>query len=127
MNQLFLTLAAMCLMATANAKVVSGNTQFVKLEVKSVVLEVSAKCKTPKYEDDTFQVFFSDDSYAEVSYYQEMGYTFKLLEKNCGSYDATKVSLSTKDYETVQILMVNGEEAQSKLNEALKSIWSSAN
>jgi hypothetical protein len=126
MKQLLIALSALCLLSTANAKVISGNTQFVKIDVKSVVLEVSAKCKSPKFEDDTFQVFFSDESYAEVSSYQKSGYSYKLLDKNCGSYDATKVPLSSKDYETVQILMVNTSEAQEILNEAIKNAWSSA-
>ncbi len=126
MKQLFLTLGAVCLLATANAKVISGNTQFVKIEVQSVVLEVSAKCKSPKYEDDTFQVFFSEASYPEVSSYQKMGYSYRLLDKNCGSFDATKIPLSSSDYETVQILMINTSEAQEILDEAIKNAWSSA-
>ena len=126
MKHLLLALSALCLLTTANAKVLYGNTQFVKIDVKSVVLEVSAKCKSPKYEDDTFQVYFSKDSYAEVSYYEELGYSYKLVDKNCGSFDATKKSLSSTDYETVQILMVNTSEAQEVLNKAIKSAWSSA-
>ncbi len=125
MNQLFLTLSAICLMTTANAKVVAENTQVVEVELKSVVLEVSAKCKSPKYEDDTFQVFFSEASYAEVSSYQKSGYSYKLLDKNCGRYDATKTPLSSNDYETVQILMVNAWEAEEILAEALKKAWNS--
>ncbi len=125
MNKLFFILAA-ALVTTANAKTVSGNTQFLKLEIKSVVLEVEAKCKSPKYEDDTFQVYFSDESYAEVSYYQKNGYSYKLIDKNCGSYNPKKPALSTKDYETVQILMVNSAEAQTLLDEAIQNVWNSA-
>ena len=125
MNKLFFILATAAMVATANAKTVSGNTQFVKLEIKSVVLEVSAKCNSPKYEDDSFHVYFSNDSYAEVSSYEKMGYSYKLLDKNCGPYDATKKSLSTKDFETVQILMVNSSEVKETLDEALKNVWNS--
>ena len=84
MKQFFLTLSAVCLLTTANAKVVAGNTQFVKIEVTSVVLEVEAKCITPKFEDDSFNVYFSENSYAEVSAYEKQGYAYKLLGKTCG-------------------------------------------
>lgn len=125
MNQLFLTLSAICLMTTANAKVVAGKTQFAKIEVTSVVLEVEAKCLSPKFEDGSFTVYFSENSYAEVSAYEKQGYAYKLLGKTCGQFGASK-ELSSTDYETVQILMVNNSEAQGLLDEALKNAWNFA-
>ncbi|MBY0384548.1 hypothetical protein K2X05_05265 [bacterium] len=126
MNKLFIALCAACLLNTAYAKVISENKQSVKIELASVILEVSAKCKSPKFEDDVFHVYFSDASFVEVSNYEKMGYSYKLLNKNCGPYDAKKEPLSSKEYETVQILLVNTDEARSLLDEALKDIWNSA-
>lgn len=125
MKQIFLALSGLCLLATANAKVVAGNTQFVKIEVKSVILEVEAKCLAPKFEDGSFTVYFSQNSYAEVSAYEQQGYAYKLLGKTCGQFGSSK-ELSSTDYETVQILMVNNTEAQGLLDEALNNAWNSA-
>lgn len=125
MCRLFLTLSVVCFMSATQAKVLSESKQEVKIELSKVVLEVEAKCKTPKFEDDGFQVFFSDSSYVEVSKYESMGYAFKLLNKNCGSFDPNIESLSTKNYETVQIQMVNVYEAQDFLKKNLDAVWGS--
>ena len=125
MYRSFIALSVVCFAVVSNAKVISETKQPVKIELAKVVLEVQAICKTPKFEDDSFRVFFSDTSYVEVSKYEKMGYAFKLLNKNCGSFDAKVESLSSKNYETVKIQMVNVEEAQNLLKDALTEVWNS--
>jgi hypothetical protein len=124
MKYLFLTLFTFGMLATAHAKVISGNTQFVKVEIQSVTLEVEAKCEKPQFEDDSFHLFFSPDSYSEVNPYLKDGYSLKLVDRTCGNL-GKGAKLSETDFETVTVFLVNGDSARQALEDAIESVWTS--
>ncbi len=120
-------LATLALSVSANAKLIESDTQTISLEIKSAVLEVTAKCIGPKFEDDAFQTYFSEESYQEVEEYLQGGYSMKLLDKSCGYEDTGKPQLSYDDYETVKVYFVNGNTPRQTLKDAIQEVWEAKN
>ncbi len=115
--------AILALSLSANAKLLESDSQTVTLEIKSAVFEVMAKCIGPKFEDDAFQTYFSEESYQEVAEYLQGGYSMKLLDKSCGYEDTGKPQLSYDEYEKVKVYFVDGNTPRQTLSDSIKDIW----
>ncbi len=125
MKSIFFAISAVCTIASANAnaKFLAERSQVVSSIISSVLLEVTAKCRPPQFENGAYAPFFSQASYDEVKPYIEVGYTLKLVDKTCGEMDSGN-ELSSTDFETVRILLVNGTAARESLEQAITEVWS---
>lgn len=109
---------------SAQAKMISTDSQKIELEVKSATLELSVKCQGPKFEDDTFKIYFSDESYPEAQAFIDNGYSYRLVDKKCGS-SGSGPQLSTKTFETATVYFVDGVTPRKDLEQFIKTIWES--
>ena len=107
----------------ANGELLESNIKTVTVQVESAVFELSAKCIGPKYEDDNFKTYFSDESYNEAKRFLTGGYSWKLLDKSCGYEQTNKPQLSYDKFQKVKILFVDGSSPRETLESFIKEIW----
>ena len=107
------------------AKLLDSETKTVVVEVKSATFELSAKCIGPKFEDDSFKTYFSEESYQEAKEYLNSGSSWKLLDKSCGYEPSDKPQLSFDEYQKVTVFFVDGKSPRDLVEGSIKEIWES--
>lgn len=122
MKPLFLVFTVLGLSLSAFAKPVSFKKYTVEIEIEAVTLELQAKCQAPLNEDDSFKPRFSATSYNIIKPYLRAGFSQKLLDKTCGE-NSTGPELSSDQYETVTVYLVNGQSPFEKLSTEIEKIW----
>lgn len=115
-----LMVAAFGLIAqAAPAAIVSQGELKVETKMSYVKLAVQAMCKGPRFEDDGYLVYYSPESYKEVSQYP--AYSSKLLNRTCGRYGST-TELSPDRFEDVEILLYNYGAARGAFDEQVRQL-----
>lgn len=97
------------------AEVLESGERMVQTSVPYLVVSVEARCDQPKWEDDSFHVFYSDESYRFLKPYLESGHWSKLIGRTCGENSLKE--LSKTRFEKVEVLLLNSSEA----NQAVKN------
>lgn len=82
------------------------------------IVEVTAKCAPPRFEDDIWHVYYDTESYKEIVAANKVGLSDILLKKDCSDKNLSN-SLSKEDFETVMVLLISINE----LNSSWKKIY----
>lgn len=120
MKSLLLVLASLFTIQ-ASAKVLNSGTIPVQAEIAYFEVEVQAKCLNPKFEDDSFRVYFEPQSYSEVKNYLNESYTMILLDRKCGN-NGMGTDLTDANYETVRILFYSSKIARQVIDLNVKDL-----
>lgn len=107
--------------AAAFAQIVKSGLIEIRSQVPFVEMKVRATCRPPQFEDDTFTVFFSADSFKAVKKYTQQGYKYQLIAKSCVGSNAIN-ELPSDAYEDANIILFNPSEAQKKLDDEVKEL-----
>ena len=103
-------------------EVISSKSHTIRSSLDTSLVSVKAKCRSPKFEDDSCTAYFSDSSYKFLRPYFDRGFDFKLVNKTCGGPDgSTKPELSGETFEAVTVLLFNVWPVQQDLEKQIRS------
>lgn len=118
-NQMIILATLLMCAPAVSAKLVKESEFTVQTPVKVIQLSLEAKCRAPRFEDDGFTVWYSPESFAEISKYR--GYSSKVMGRTCGSTNS-RTELSGTEYEKVDVLLYNYGEARSSFDDQIRQL-----
>lgn len=116
MKNVILGLLGFTFSLPVTAEILESGERVIQTSIPYLVISVEARCDRPKWEDDAYKVFYSNESYRFLAPYFEKGYWAKLLDRTCGAWDSS-TELSEENFEKVKILLLNNRDA----SEAVKN------
>lgn len=110
---------------SVGAEIIDSGARQVSAEIPYVVVFAEVRCRAPRWEDDPFTPYFSEESYKLVASYFDQGYQMKLIDRTCG--EGGSKELPADRFEKSKVLLINTREPRKVLDEQIRDLLSSFN
>lgn len=117
-----MAILALSFCGSVAAEVIESGVREVVTEVPYVVVSVDVKCRAPRWEDDPFTPYFSEESYKLVAPYFDQGYGMKLIDRTCGNGGSKE--LPADRFEKTKVLLINASKPRKELEGEIRDLLS---